>query len=370
MYPDVFPRNAWYVAARSAELEDGLLSRWILGDPVLLYRTAAGAPVAMVDRCIHRQMPLSLGRRQGDEIECGYHGMTYNAEGICTKIPGSTSVPKRARVQVYPLHEGCGLIWIWPGQPELADPAQIPDHHWYTDPGWATASGLLHMEARGQLMNENLLDLSHLSFLHADSIGSPEVAEAPVSVKFDDRTVTVHREMPNSSCYPYLTELTGIDEPIDRYQTAEFFAPSFGVTTAMSRPHADADDARACRQKAMHGITPETRTTAHYFWSISRDYAVDNAAVTGYMADAVCKVIKQDIEACEAIEHIIAAWEPSYPVELNIKVDAGPLQSRRILERMIAAEQKESESDPPAWSSVSDSAARAAVAAWAKRNDR
>ena len=368
MYPEVFPRNAWYVAARSAEVGDGLLSRWILGDPVLLYRTEAGRPVAMVDRCIHRQMPLSLGRRRGDEIECGYHGLTYNTEGICTRIPGATSISERVRVQVFPLYEEFGLVWIWPGQRDLADPGLIPDHHWYTDPGWATVSGTLHMNARAQLMNENLLDLSHLSFLHADSIGSPEVAEAPVTVKFDDRSVTVHRRMPNSSCYPYLTRLTGIDEPIDRVQTAEFIAPSFGITTAMSRPHADADDARACRQKAMHGITPETRTSAHYFWSTSRDYAIDDDSVTEYMAEALRTVILQDIGACEAIEHIIAAWEPSYPVELNIKVDAGPLQARRILERMIAAEQKMSEGDAPAWTSVSDTAARAATQAWAKRN--
>lgn len=370
MYPDQFPRDAWYVAARSDEVGERLLSRWILGDPVVLYRTTQGQPAALVDRCIHRQMPLSLGRRRGDQIECGYHGLTFNAEGACTRIPGSARIPARARVQAYPLHEASGLVWMWPGHPDRADPALVPDHHWLTDPGWASAGGVLHMNARAQLLNENLLDLSHLSFLHPDSIGSPEIAETPVTVQFDERRVTVRREMRGSSCYPFLTRVTGIDEPIDRFQNAEFTAPSFHVTATNIRPHADTDDARMCRLKATHAITPETRTSAHYFWAVSRDYATEDQQATQYTLGAIQGVLLQDIAACEAIEHIIAAWEPSYPVELNIKVDAGPLQSRRIVERMVEAERKDGDGDRPGWFQASDAAVRAAAEAWRQRNQQ
>lgn len=369
MYPDEFPRNAWYVAARSAEVSHQLLARWILGDPVVLYRTEAGEAVAMVDRCIHRQMPLSMGRLKGDQIECGYHGLTYDTGGRCTRIPGTTAIPDRVRVRAYRLYEEFGLIWIWPGDPALADESLLPDHHWYTDPGWSTAAGTLHMNGRAQLLNENLLDLSHLSFLHPESIGTPEIAEVPIKVAFDDRTVTVRREMTDVPCPPFFTQITDITTTLDRQQIAEYTAPSFHVSTATIKPHGDVDDSRMCNQKVMHAITPETRTSSHYFWSVSRDFAVGDDAVTRYVLSSIEDVFGQDIRALEAIEHIISAWEPSYPIELNIKVDAGPLQSRRILERMIAAERKgQAKAGGPAWSPASDTAARAAAQAWAKRN--
>lgn len=156
MYPDQFPRNAWYAAARTAELRQGhLLPRFLLGDPVVMYRTENGTPVAMVDRCIHRQMPLSMGRLRGDRIECGYHGLTYDPDGACVRIPGSSRISDKVRVQTFPLVEGHGLLWIWMGDPDAADPRQIPDHHWYTADGWTTAAGTLHMNARAQLLNEN-----------------------------------------------------------------------------------------------------------------------------------------------------------------------------------------------------------------------
>src|SRR5699024_10082716 len=158
----------------------------------------------------------------GDSIECGYHGLTYAPDGACTRIPGADRVPERIRVQSFPLYEQFGLIWIWMGEAVKADESLIPDHHWYTADGWSTAAGTLHMNARAQLLNENLLDLSHLSYLHPESIGSPEVAEIPVEVDFDDRWVQVRREMPNVTCPPFFTKVTGIDSRIDRQQFADF----------------------------------------------------------------------------------------------------------------------------------------------------
>ena len=340
MYPTRFPRNAWYVAARSKELSgERILSRWILGDPVALYRTESGAATALVDRCIHRQMPLSLGHRTGDNIECGYHGLTFAPDGRCVRIPGRDVVPERLRVQSFPLYEEFGLVWIWMGRPEDADVALVPDHHWFRSPGWATAEGTLHLNGRAQLLNENLLDLSHLSFLHADSIGSPEVAETPVRTTFEDTAVRVSRWMSDVTCPPFFQKVMGIEGQIDRGQIAEFFAPSFHISQTHIKPAGDEDDARLCRQMVMHCVTPETRTTTHYFWGVARNFAVDDPSVTDYAVDAVTRVFTQDVEAVEAIEHIIAAWEPSYPEELNISVDGGPLQSRRIIERMIAAEE-------------------------------
>ncbi|SED96998.1 vanillate O-demethylase monooxygenase subunit [Rhodococcus koreensis] len=361
VYPDDFPRNGWYIAAHSSEVNREFLSRWILGDPILFYRTEAGEPVALVDRCIHRQMPLSLGNLRGDQVECGYHGLTWAPDGHCTRIPGRTTIPDSVRVQGFPLHEGNGFIWIWMGDPEKADTSEIPDHHWYTADGWATAAGTEHMNARAQLLNENLLDLSHLSFLHLTSIGSPEIAETPVKVESDERWVRVSRTMPRTIIPPYYAKVTGIDTDIEREQYADFFAPAFHVTTTTLKPYGDADDSRKCHQKTLHGITPETRTSTHYFWSCSRDFAVEDTSVTDYIRNSVSTVIGQDIDACEAIEHIIAAWEPSYPEELNIKVDGGPLRSRKIIQNLLEKERADGVVGRP--HNPSDAIARAAAAA-------
>ena len=251
------------------------------------------------------------------------------------------------------------------GDGDLADPVLVPDHHWYDSDGWTTAAGTLHMDARAQLLNENLLDLSHLSFLHPESIGSPEIAEIPVQTSHGETSVTVQREMRGVSCPPFFTQVTGISGSIDRQQIAEFFAPAFHITTTTVRPSADSDDSRTARQKTMHAITPETRTTTHYFWSVSRDYAVGDQEVTDYTLSAVAGVFEQDIAACEAVEHIIASWEPSYPLELDIAVDAGPLQSRRIIEKMLASEGASSGARDHDRST--DTATRAAARAWTAR---
>ena len=369
MYPDDFPRNAWYIAAHSYEITREFLSRWILGDPVVFYRTEGGEPVALVDRCIHRQMPLSLGNLDGDQVVCGYHGLTWDTDGKCTRIPGRTTVPDSVRVQGFPLHESHGFVWIWMGQAEKADPAEIPDHHWYDADGWVTAAGVEHMNNRAQLMNENLLDLSHLSFLHLTSIGSPEIAETPVVLESDEKWVKVSRNMARTICPPYYQKVTGITSDIAREHYGEFWAPGFHVTTTTLKPHDDIDDSRMCRQKTMHGITPETRTSAHYFWSVSRDFAVDEQAVTDYVAKSVSTVINQDIEASEAIEHIIRAWEPSYPEELNIKVDGGPLRARKMIETMLDQERADGVVGRP--HNPSDAVARqAAEASTARRGKK
>jgi vanillate O-demethylase monooxygenase subunit len=247
------------------------------------------------------------------------------------------------------------------GDPDKADTSMIPDHSWCTADGWATAAGTEHMDARAQLLNENLLDLSHLSFLHLTSIGSPEIAETPVAVESDERWVRVSRHMPRTVIPPYYAKVTGIESDIEREQYADYFAPAFHVTTTTIKPVDDVDDSRKCHQKTLHGITPETRTSTHYFWACSRDFAVEDNAVTDYIANSVSTVIGQDIDACEAIEHIIAAWEPSYPEELNIKVDGGPLRSRKIIQTLLEKERADGVVSRP--HNPADSVARAAAAA-------
>jgi phenylpropionate dioxygenase-like ring-hydroxylating dioxygenase large terminal subunit len=339
MYPDAFPRNQWYVGARSEEVGRELLSRRLLDTPVLFYRTEGGQPVALADRCPHRQLPLSRGRLLQDTVECGYHGLAFGTSGQCIRIPQQDHVPPRLRVDAYPLRERLGFVWIWLGDPARADETLIPDHHWMGRAGWASVTGTLHVKARAQLMNENLLDLSHLTFLHPGSLGTDKLAEFPVRTEWDERSVRGRRDMPGIESPALFVRAMGLAGMIDRTQVAEFFAPSFHVTHVAAKPAGDPTDARLAEHKAIHCLTPETRRSTHYFWAWARSYGTDDPEVSPMLLAAVPPVFRQDIDAVEAIEEVLQSYEPGHPPEFNIKVDAGPIQARRLVEQMVAAEQ-------------------------------
>src|SRR5277367_3309708 len=122
----VFLRDHWYAAGFPDEVSRSLLDRKFIGEDVLLYRREDGSPVALDNRCAHRRLPLSLGRLVGDTVECGYHGLCYDANGVCIKIPGQTTVPD-VRLRTYPLVERHNYLWIWMGDPARADLDLIPD---------------------------------------------------------------------------------------------------------------------------------------------------------------------------------------------------------------------------------------------------
>lgn len=339
MYPERFPRNQWYVGAHSEEVGRDLLSRWLLGESVVFYRTEDGQPVALADACPHRQFPLSQSQLSGDTIQCGYHGLVFDAAGRCIRVPQQDHIPPRLAVRGYPLCERGGFVWIWMGDPARADQSLIPEYPFPGRDGWVTVRGTLHLEARAQLMNENLLDLSHLAYLHPTSIGTQRVAEVPVETEWDDRSVRVRRTMQHIECPAFFQRAMGLSGYIDRTQMAEWFAPGFHITHVSAKPAGDPGDERLCQHKVAHCITPETRTTTHYFWAFARDYHIDDPEITRFTQEAQARVFLDDVAACEAIEVRLAAYGPAYPPEFNIKVDAGPLQSRRMIERLVALEE-------------------------------
>lgn len=168
----MFVRNCWYVAAWSWELPaEGLVARMILGEPLLLYRKQGGHPVVLADRCCHRQALLSLGVREGDHVRCAYHGLKFAPDGACVEIPGQDRIPKRARVRSYPVVERHSWIWVWMGDLERANPALIPDAVGFDDPAWVLRGGAIDYDASYLLINDNLCDFSHLTFVHAASFG-------------------------------------------------------------------------------------------------------------------------------------------------------------------------------------------------------
>jgi vanillate O-demethylase monooxygenase subunit len=331
-------RNCWQAAAFSREVGRTILARRFLDEPVILYRTEGGEAAALEDRCAHRYVPLSLGRLVGDTVQCGYHGMCYDARGKCVAIPGQSSIPAGARVRAYPTLERHTLVWIWMGDPSKADPTRVPDVHWFEDPQWDCVPGYHHIEADYRLLNDNLLDLSHESFVHTETIGNRAVADSPVTASIvDNRYVRVHRVMENCEPPPFYVKATGFTTPIDRWHTSYYTPPGAIVIENGSKPAGSTDPSLAKQRRVLNLITPETATSSHYFWGIARAYDRRNAELDEYLFHEITRTFDQDKAVLEAQQRALGP-DPKAAFPFSIKVDAGPIQGRRLLEAMLDLE--------------------------------
>jgi phenylpropionate dioxygenase-like ring-hydroxylating dioxygenase large terminal subunit len=334
--PDDFVYDAWYVAAWGEEVTRVPLRRIFLNEPVVLYRREDGAPVALADRCVHRAYPLSRGRVEGNSIVCGYHGFKFDDGGTCTWVPGQASVPKSARVRSYPLHESGPYLWIWMGDPAAADPANIPGHSTTFDPAWRVIRDMRTLKARYGLVIDNLMDLSHETFIHAATIGSDDVAGTPITTEVSGTTVRCFRHMDNAPVPPFYQQTTGITTAIDRWQDIEFSVPAL-YTLHVRVAEAGAPDERAFFSKVIYALTPETKNSTHDFWVITRKVASEPPAWVDRAAFAFQnRVLHEDVDALEALEDNLpdeGGWQ-----ELSISNDRGGLQWRRVYRDLVNAE--------------------------------
>jgi phenylpropionate dioxygenase-like ring-hydroxylating dioxygenase large terminal subunit len=191
-FTEKFARNQWYVAAYGREVGRELLARTICGEPIVFYRSEDGQPVALSDRCVHRRFPLSKSNLDGNRIVCGYHGFTYDTGGTCVAVPGQKRIPCTARVPSYPVVEQDSFVWVWIGDADRAGETTIPRAPWLNQEGWTAIDGMEYLPARYDLLVDNLFDLSHETYLHAGYIGTPEVAETPITTEVDDDASVVH----------------------------------------------------------------------------------------------------------------------------------------------------------------------------------
>jgi vanillate O-demethylase monooxygenase subunit len=335
-----FPRDHWYVIASSEEVGRDLLARTVCGEHLVLFRTEAGEPIAMHDRCSHRGYPLSAGALVGDEVQCGYHGLRFDSCGTCTWAPGQERIPSRADITVRPLVEQGSWIWAWMGDPAAPDHAALPSTPWFTDEGWASVHGMEPLPARYGLLVDNLLDLSHETFLHAGFIGTPEVAETPISTQVDEAAgvVFVSRHMEAVECPPFYSETTGLSTPIDRWQDIEYHAPGFyllhvRVAPAGVAPGPDGADPDAAHVKVLYAITPVDDHNTLDFWAVSRDFDLDDPETDSFIAKMNREVVLQDVDALGMIEERLGdEWQP---VEVSFKIDTGGLAARRVLAAQI-----------------------------------
>lgn len=335
-----FPRNAWYAAAWDVEIKKTLLPRTIAGEKIVLYRKQDGTVVALEDACWHRLLPLSLGRIEDDQVVCGYHGLKFNAQGRCTRMPGQETISPAARVRMFPTVERHRFVWIWPGDPARADPRLVPDLHWNDDPHWAGDGKMVHLACDYRLVVDNLMDLTHETFVHHSSIGNSAVAEAPFETSHTDKTAKVVRLMPDVDPPPFWAAELGSSGKVDRWQIISFEAPAtiaIDVGVAPTGTGAFAGDrSQGVNGYVLNTITPETDRTCHYFWAFARNYRLGEQKRTHDLREGVGKIFAEDYVILEAQQRAIDAHPERRFV--NLGIDAGAMRARHIIDRMIAAE--------------------------------
>ncbi|ANN17465.1 Rieske (2Fe-2S) protein [Amycolatopsis orientalis] len=338
------PRDQWYVAAYGSEIGQKLFSRTICGEPILFWRTRAGEVTAMSDRCVHRRFPLSQApsRLVDDQVICGYHGFTYGSDGNCVFVPGQHRVPRTARLRSYPLAEQDSLIWVFIGDPAKADTSRIPRAPYLASPDYTTVRGMEPLKARYSLLVDNLLDLSHETYLHGGYIGTPEVAATPITTEVDEDAgiVYVSRHMDDAECPPFYAKSTGLRGRIARWQDIEYPPPCLyklhsRIAAPGSVPRPDGSDPDAFHVEVVYAITPETEHTTHDFWAVARDFALGDDEVSEFLAENNRTVVLQDVVALDVLEKVIASEAEGYQ-ELSINIDTGGLAARRMLQRMVA----------------------------------
>jgi phenylpropionate dioxygenase-like ring-hydroxylating dioxygenase large terminal subunit len=335
-----FPLNAWYAATWDVEVQRSLFPRTICSQRIVLYRGHTGRVIALEDACWHRMLPLSKGRLDGDNVECGYHGLVYNPEGRCIHMPSQGQVAKGASVRAYPVVERHRFVWIWMGDPSLADPSKVPDLHWNHDPKWSGDGKTIHAKCDYRLVIDNLMDLTHETFVHADSIGNRAVAEAPADCEHDDSSVTVTRWMLDIEPPPVWAKQLADPGGCDRWQIIRFEPPAtiaidVGVTPAGTGAK-QGNRAAGVNSLILNTMTPETETTCHYFLSTVRNYQIGEQRLTNELREAVTRIFREDEAILEAQQIALSVYPGRSMTNLNI--DAGGFWARRLIERMISAE--------------------------------
>lgn len=334
-------RNGWYVAAFAHEVTRDLLARTILNLPVVLYRKEDGTAVAVGGRCPHRHFPLGASCLRGDAIECGYHGITFGPDGKCVRVPSQAHIPGTFRIPTYPLVEHGIWMFIWMGDPDAADPALLPD----LEAIGATAPGMIlrpfyveHVNGRYQLLNDNLLDLTHLGFLHAGSIGNADNASAKEELTREPGVLRSRRHIDDAPPTPIVTRIHGPQiEKIDRVVGMDFYLPGFhaGINDIrVSHGNAVRAGEELMRTRIFHAVTPETGRSCHYFFAqaSSTEETLDRSF------EYLKPVIAEDKFATEEIEKMLAIVGEE-PEELLIRSDRNAVEGRRMLQAMMDAEQ-------------------------------
>ena len=339
--PASFPLNAWYAAAWDVDLKHALFPRTICGKHVVMYRQSDGAVCALEDACWHRLVPLSKGRLDGDTVVCGYHGLKFNAQGRCTYMPSQETINPSACVRAYPVVERHRFIWLWMGDPALADPALVPDMHWNDDPAWAGDGKTIHVKCDYRLVVDNLMDLTHETFVHGSSIGNDARRRSAVrrhpwrQDRDRDALDARHRRAAVLGRAAAASPARSTAGRSSHFQAPGTVNIDVGVAPAGTGAP-EGDRSQGVNGFVLNTMTPETETTCHYFWAFVRNYRTSEQKLTTEIREGVAGIFHEDEIILEAQQR--AMNENPDRTFYNLNIDAGAMWARRVIDRMVARE--------------------------------
>lgn len=338
-----YVRNAWYVAGWSKDLAPGkTLALTIIDQPVVIYRPAGGGLAALQDRCVHRLAPLHLGRCEGKNLRCMYHGLLFSPDGSVVEIPGQDIIPATARVRSFPVVERHSWLWVWMGDPDLADAALIPPAVGFDNPSFVLGSGQLDYEAEARLINDNLLDFSHLTYVHADSFGAGDQwARSRPTVTPLARGVRFERWLQAE-----VGARTQASEPLDRWQAYDFLVPGVLLMTGGNFPlgmaarlgHGSPDLSQAVSGVTFtsQAVTPTGAKTSRYFFSWGPRNDHGGKELRDVLMTMAGKAFDEDKVMIEAQQKVIDAT-PDHRI-MPIAADKGITLFNRLVAKLSAAE--------------------------------
>ena len=330
-----FLRDYWYACGWDREIGREIAARTILGEPVILFRKEDGAPVALEDRCCHRNLPLSMGKLIGDRVQCGYHGLVFDEEGACVAVPGQTTIPPGAAIRSYPVVERHRFVWIWMGEPGRADPSRIPgEMRWNDAEGWRAAGASLRLGCDYRLLIDSLLDPPHETPLH---MGAGVAAEA----KREGCEVSISRRETDRAPPPFWKAAIGRAENCDRWQIARFAPPAnicldMGVA-ATGTGASEGDRRQGANLRSLNAVTPETEASCWLFWSFSRNFGTGDDALTGEIHETFTGVFDRTRRLVEAQQASLETAPAAFRF-VDVDADAGTLHARRAIDDALRRE--------------------------------
>ena len=331
----MYLRDCWYPAAWPDEISSQPIRRTFLDEPVVLYRLENGDPVGLLDRCPHRFAPLSRGAVIGSELQCAYHGLRFDREGICTANPdGNSPIPPAARVKSFRLRLHCGLIWIWMGDSACADVTAIPEFETFGDTDhYRFASGYAHVAANYQLITDNLLDLSHVQFRHPQLKPGGTFTNRREVRQDGDRVWSLSWRLgglPNS----FWQSVWPADKPADRHTHMRWDPPSLMLLDS-GIVECGAPETEAIMRPTLHLLTPETATTTHYFWSFRCPAGLDDE-VEAARAIGIQAFQNEDRPIIEAQQANMGDAELAALGRGMLNADAAAIRARKVIRDRLA----------------------------------
>ncbi len=335
-----FIRDCWYVAGRSEDFGQKLTAMKLLGDDVVIFRGRELEPIALEDACPHRKLPLSCGKISGSTVVCGYHGLTFDRTGACVAAPTQEDAPpRRARARSYPVEDRYGFLWIWMGEEEKADRSEVIKIPNFDNPNWAkTPKGSLSMACNYLYIVDNLLDPSHVAWVHVTSFAGAGTDNRPLTIDETEDGVVVSRWIMGETPPPYYQPLLPFGPTCDRKQHYECRLPSTAINMSVYTPAGEGGPDIPVSQNAFinisyNFITPVDDENALYFWFQHRNMFADDDAISAKMYEGAITAFEEDRAILERVQIGMSERKTPY---LNLGLDTGAMRFRAKAARMIA----------------------------------